>query len=113
MSDIMFNMLYALSHGIPGLVVAGVALILMFLGLIRKEASLMVIAALLTIPSTYTAGDWTSVLLLVRLIPLFSLLSAIAISKEENFLAWILPFPSFGALVYFLFNLISSGASGL
>ncbi len=112
MSDIMFNMLYALSHGIPGLVVAGVALILMFLGLIRKEASLMLIAALLTVPSTYTAGDWTSVLLLVRLIPLFSLLSALAISKEENFLAWILPFPSFGALVYFLFNLIRSGAGG-
>ena len=113
MADILFNLLFVLSHGIPGLVVAGVTLILMLLALIRKEASLMVIAAILTIPSTYTAGNWTSILFLVRLIPLFSLVSAYAISKEENFLAWIAPFPAFGGLVYFLFNLIISGMKGI
>ena len=108
---ILDSVLFGLSHGIPGLVVAGVALILMFLGLLRKEASLMVIAAFLTIPSTYTAGDWTSIRLLIRLIPLFSFVSAYAISKDENLLAWIFPLPSFGALVYFLFNIVMSGLS--
>lgn len=112
MSAMLLYVLYVLSHDIPGLVVAGVALILMLLALIRKESSLMVIAALLTIPFTYEAGDWTSIRLLVRLIPLSAFLSAFAISKEENFLAWIAPFPAFGALVYFLFNLIMSDVGG-
>ena len=107
--DILVNILSVLSHGIPGVVVAGVALILMFLGLIRKEAVLMVIAAFLTIPCTYTAGD----LLLVRLIPIFSFASAFAISKEDNLLAWALSFPPFGALAYFLFNLILFAYRGI
>jgi hypothetical protein len=110
--DIIVNILNSLSQGVPGLVVAGLALICMFLALIRKEAGFMVAAALLTIPSTYVAGDWTSLRLLVRLIPLFSLLSAFAISQEESMLAWFLPFPAFGALVYFLFNIVRTGFSG-
>jgi hypothetical protein len=109
MMNVLINILSVFSRGVPGLVVAGVALILMIIALVRKEASLMVLAAIFTIPYTYMSGDWTGVRLFVRLIPLFPLLAAFAISKDETLLAWVAPFPAFGALVYFLYNLILSG----
>jgi hypothetical protein len=111
--DILVNLLSVLSHGIPGLVVAGVALILMFFGLIRKESSLMIIAAFLTIPVTYTAGGWNGLLLFVRLMPLSLLISAFAISRDDGVLAWAFSFPSFGALAYFLFNLVLFAYRGI
>ncbi len=55
---ILTGTLFALSPGIPGLVVAGVTMILILLGLIRKESGLMFFAAVLFIPFAYAMGAW-------------------------------------------------------
>jgi len=109
---VLTNTLIMLSSGIPGVVVAGLAIILMLLSLIRKEAGLMTLAALLTIPLAYAMGAWAGLLLVVRLLPLFPLFSAIAISQDEPLFAWILPSPAFAYLVYRVFNLIVSDFRG-
>jgi hypothetical protein len=106
--NIVIDTLILLSQGVPGIVVAGLAVILMLFGLIRKDSGTMVTSALLTILVTYLAGGWAGMLLVVRLLPLFSLLSAFAISRDEMLLAWILPLPSLGYLVYFLFSIVVS-----
>jgi hypothetical protein len=49
------------------LVVAGLAMILMLLALIRKEPNLMIFAAVLFVPFAYTMGTWTDLRLFVRL----------------------------------------------
>jgi hypothetical protein len=100
--------LFALSSGIPGLVVAGVAMILILLGLIRKESGLMFFAAVLFIPFAYAMGAWAGLLLFVRLMPLFLLGSAFAIEKDESLFAWVLPLPNAAYLIYVLFNIIAS-----
>ena len=110
--EIVINTLVFLSRGIPGLVVSGLAIILVFLALIRKDESLMITAALFAFLVTYMAGAWVGVLLVVRLMPLFLLLSAFAISRHEPVLAWILPIPTLGYLIYFVFKLVASNFSG-
>jgi hypothetical protein len=107
--DVVTNTLIILSHGIPGLVVAGVAMILILLGLIRKDAGLMIFAALLFVPFAYSMGLWAGLRLFVRLMPLFLLGSAFAINKDEPLLAWVLPIPPAAYLIYILFNIIASG----
>ena len=107
--DIVTNTLIMLAHGIPGLVVSGVALILMFLALIRKEPGLMIFAAALTLPFAYALGSWWAFGLFVRLLPLFSLGSAFAISREDPIFAWSLSAPSFGYLIYTLFKILVAG----
>jgi|JFJP01.1.fsa_nt_gi hypothetical protein len=107
--DIVTNTLIMLSHGIPGLVIAGVTLILMFLALIRKEAGLMIFAAFLTIPFAYALGSWWNFGIFVRLLPLFSLGSAFAIEKEDSIFSWALSAPSFGYLIYILFKILVAG----
>jgi hypothetical protein len=106
--DMINNTLMALSKGVPGLVVASLSLLLMLLALIRKESGFMIAAAVLIIPFSYTLGAWTGLSLVVRLLPIFPLLSAFAISREETLLAWVLPILPFFYLVYRLFNLIFS-----
>jgi len=106
--DIVTGMLSVLSNGIPGLVVAGLAMILMLLALIRKEPNLMIFAAVLFVPFAYTMGTWTDLRLFVRLMPLFLLGSAFAISRDEPLLAWVLPIPAAAYLMYVLFNIIAS-----
>lgn len=106
--DILNNTMVALSRGIPGLVVAGVILILMFLALIRKESGLMVFAAVLMIPFAYV-GAWSGFGLFVRLLPLFMLGSAFAIGRDDAIFSWALSAPSFGYLVYILFAILVSG----
>jgi hypothetical protein len=107
--DVARNMMFMLSHGIPGLVVAGVAMILILLGLIRKEEGLVIFAAFLFIPFAYAMGSWMGLGLFVRLMPLFLLASAFAISRNELLLAWILPIPPAAYLIYTLFNIVVSG----
>jgi hypothetical protein len=108
--DMVNNMLIMLASGIPGLVIAGVILILMFLALIRKEAGLMVFAALLIVPFAYALGSWFGVGLIARALPLLLLGSAFAISKEDGIFSWALSAPSFGYLIYTLFKILSAGA---
>jgi hypothetical protein len=110
--NILINTLIMLATGIPGIVVAGLAMILMMLGLIRKETSLMAIAAVLTIPVAYAMGSWSGLLLFVRLLPLFPALSAVAIDQDEPLFAWVLPLPAFVYLVYLVFNLVVSDFRG-
>jgi hypothetical protein len=104
--DIIFNLLGILSQGITGIVIAGLAMILMPLALIRKDAGLMVIVAVLMIPIAYVMGAWTGLELIVRLLPFFALSSALAISRDEFVFAWILPLPPFVYLGYYIFNLL-------
>jgi hypothetical protein len=110
--DVVINTLIYLSHGIPGLVVSGLAIILAFLALIRKDDSLMMFAALLAFPVTYVMGSWTGVLLVVRLMPLFLLASAFFISKNEPVFAWIFPVPTIGYLIYYVFTLVATNFAG-
>jgi hypothetical protein len=103
--DILTDTLIALSRGIPGLVVAGLILILMFLALIRKDSGLMISAAVLTIPFAF-AGAWWGFGLFVRLLPLFLLGSAFAISKDDPVFSWSLSVPSFGYMIYVIFRIL-------
>jgi len=107
--DVVTVTLSALSHGIPGLVVAGLTMILILLGLIRKEVGLMIFAAFLFVPFAYAMGSWGGLRLFVRLMPLFLLASAFAVNKDEPLLAWVLPIPPAAYLIYILFNIIASG----
>ena len=106
--DILTNTMIELSRGIPGLVVAGVTLIVMFLALIRKDSALMTLAAALTIPFAYM-GAWTGFGLFVRLLPLFSLGSAFAIGRDDPIFSWSLSMPTFGYMVYIIFRILVSG----
>ncbi len=110
--DIVINTLVYLSDGIPGLVISGLAIILAFLALIRRDDSLMMFAALLALPVTYVTGSWTGVLLVVRLMPLFLLASAFFISKSEPVFAWIFPIPTIGYLIYYAFTLVATNFAG-
>jgi hypothetical protein len=107
--DLVTNALIALSNGIPGMVVAGVTMILMLLALIRKDPGLMVAAALLVIPFAFARGAWTGFPLFVRLLPLFSLGSAFFVGKDDPVFAWSLPMPVFGYLIYVLFIILAAG----
>ena len=89
--DLVTNVMLALSSGIPGLVVAGVTMILMLLALIRKDAGLMVVAALLIIPFAFARGAWTGFPLFVRLLPLFSLGSALFIGRDDQLFSIVKP----------------------
>ena len=106
--DVVNDTLIMLSHEIPGLIVAGTAMISMLFGLIRKESGLMIFAAFLTIPFAYAMGAWSGFGLFVRLLPLFSLGSAFAIDKDDFIFAWALPMPAFGYFIYILFKIISA-----
>jgi hypothetical protein len=108
MINVLAEILDGLSHGTPGLVVASLTLICMLLALIRKDAGLMVTTAFLFIPFSYALGAWSGVYILVRLMPIFPLLAAFAISRDETLLAWVLPLLPFGYLVYLLFSLVVS-----
>ena len=110
--DIVINTLVYLSNGIPGLVVSGLAIILAFLALIRRDDSLMMFAALLALPVTYVTGSWAGVLLVVRLMPLFLLASSFFISKSEPVFAWIFPIPTIGYLIYYVFTLVATNFAG-
>lgn len=113
MADVVVNLLIMLARGIPGVVVAGIALILMILALVRKDASLMLSAALFAIPSTYVFGAWAGFLLVIRLAPLFVLASAFFISRDEPIFAWVFPMPVFAFLIYYLIMLVASGFVGV
>ncbi|MFN8383119.1 MAG: hypothetical protein U0V02_14335 [Anaerolineales bacterium] len=110
--DVVINTLVYLSNGIPGLVISGLSIIFAFLALIRKDESMMVMAALFAFPVTYVAGAWVGILLVVRLMPLFLLLSAFFISRHEPVFAWILPVPTLGYLIYFVFRLVATNFGG-
>jgi hypothetical protein len=106
--EVVTTILTELSKGVPGLIVASLTLICMLLALIRKDAGLMVTAAFLFLPFSYAIGAWSGLLIIVRLMPIFPLLAAFAISRDETLLAWVLPLLPFGYLVYLLFSLIFS-----
>lgn len=107
MMEIVIGLFRTLSEGVPGIMVAGLVMILMLFALIREEASVMTAAAILTIPLTFLAGGWWGFPLFVRLLPLFQLASAYSISRNDPVFAWILPMPPLGYLIFFLFNLVA------
>lgn len=109
-TSILIGMITTLSEGTTGLFVSMLAVLLMFIALIKKdEASwLMVIAALLTVPSTYMLGAWTGVLLMVRLMPLLQLISAYAISKDEMLFAWFFSIVPFALHIYVIYKYVIS-----
>jgi hypothetical protein len=111
--EIVTNVLIILANGIPGLVVAGLAMVLMLLALIRKEAGWMVFAAILIVPFAYAGGGTTIFGWFVRLMPLLPLGSAFAISKDDPIFAWALPLFPFGYLIYVLFQILTGGFTGI
>jgi len=111
--NVVLNILASLAHGIPGLVVGGLSIIFIMLGLIRKDAGMVLIAAILTIPITYLSGGWTGLLLLVRLLPLFVFVSAYLVNIDEMILGWVFPAPAFGYIIYILFNILVSDFRGV
>lgn len=111
--DLVVYFLVMLARGIPGVVVAGISLILMIFALVRKEPSVMVFAALFALPATYVTGEWAGFLLAVRLMPLLLLGSAFFISRDEPIFAWIFPVPVFGFLVYYIIMLMARGFVGV
>ncbi len=108
--ELVNSVLIALSNGIPGMVIAGVTMILMLLALIRKDPGLMVAAALLLIPFAFARGAWTGFPLFVRLLPLFALGSSFFIGRDDPVFAWSLPMPAFGYLIYIIFKILAAGA---
>jgi len=100
------SVMRTMSDGVPGVVFAGVAIIIMFIGLVMQQSSLMMIAAILTFPFTYTMGGGSGIFLAIRFLPLLQLGSAFAISKKEMMIAWVAPIIPFLLLVSFLFKVI-------
>jgi len=99
------SIMTTLSQGGIGVLVTGFALVCMALALIRMSSAWMVAAALLTVPYTYMAGDWSGVLLLVRFLPLTQLLAAYVIDKEETLLTWVFAAPTLLMLGYSLYDI--------
>jgi hypothetical protein len=88
----MFNYVMSVfSHGVPGVVISGLAIVLMVIALVIQSEWLMVFAALCTFPITYSMSSWSGILLAVRLLPILQLGSAFAISKREMLIAWVAP----------------------
>lgn len=106
--EVIIVLFRTLSEGIPGIMVAGLAMILMLFALVNEEAAAMIAAAFLTIPLTFLEGGWWGFPLFIRLIPLFQLASAYFISRGDPVFAWIFPMPSIGYLIIFLYNLVAS-----
>ena len=105
----MFNIdyvMYLFSHDVPGVVLAGVAIVLMIIALVIQNSALMVIAAILTFPFTYTMSSWKGIFIAVRLLPLLQLLSAYCISKKEMLIAWVAPILPFFVLVANLLRVV-------
>lgn len=102
------TLMEALSQGALGVVIVGVALAFMILALVKMHSGWMIAAAVLTIPYTYTAGDWSGILLLVRLLPLTQFLTAYIIDREEAFLARIFSVPAILMLAYSFYDIIAS-----
>jgi len=111
--NIVLGTLASLSQGVVGIIVGGLSVIFIMLGLLRKDAALVLIAALLTIPITYFAGGWAGLPLLVRLLPLFVFVSAYLVNIDEMILAWVFPAPTFGYIIYILFNILVSDFRGI
>jgi len=105
------SVMETLSQGGTGVVVSGLALVFMALALIKMSPEWMIAAAFLTVPSTYLAGDWSGILLLVRLLPLTQLLAAVVINKEETLLAWVCAAPTLFALGYSLYDITINQAA--
>lgn len=89
--NLLDSVMIMLSQGVVGVVVAGIAIVLMIIALVTQESWIMVAAALFTLPFTYVLGAWTGILLAVRLLPLLQLVSAYALGKREMMLAVIFP----------------------
>jgi hypothetical protein len=104
--DVIISTLNLLSTGIPGVILAGGTILLMVLALVRRESWLMVLAALFLVPIAYAGGAWTGFLIVIRLLPVFLLLSAVAINADETLFAWLLPLFPLAYIGYFIFNLL-------
>lgn len=111
--DIVTYTLNFLAYGIPGMVVAGLAMVLMLYALIKREAGWMVFAAILLIPFAYTRGGITVFGWVVRSLPILLMGSAFAISKEDPIFSWALSLLPFIYLIYVLFLILSSGFTGI
>jgi hypothetical protein len=95
-----------LSNGVPGVVFAGAAIVLMLIGLVIENSVFMVIGAILTFPFTYTMGGSRGVSLVIRFLPLLQLGAAFAISKREMLIAWVAPILPFLLLLAYLLRVI-------
>ncbi len=102
------SMMAVLSQGSIGVVVAGLAIVLMIIALVMQEPLPMVLAAICTIPFTYTSGGWSGILLAVRLLPLLLFGSAYAIDKREMLIAWVLPILPFILVLSFLIKIVAA-----
>ena len=98
--------MYLFSHDVPGVVLAGVAIILMVIALVIQNPALMLMAAVLTFPFTYTMGSWRGIYIAVRLLPLLQLISAYCISKKEMLIAIITPILPFFVLAATLLKVV-------
>jgi hypothetical protein len=111
--DVVTNTLVFLAYGIPGMVVAGLAMVLMLFALIKKDAGWMFFAAILLIPFAYTRGGVTAFGWAVRSLPILLMGSAFAISKDDPIFSWALSLLPFIYLIYVLFLILSSGFTGI
>ena len=102
----ILSILETLSSGITGIVIAGLSIVLMVLALIRRDSGMMVLAGFMIIPLAYISGSWVGWGLAIRLLPLFTFVSAYFISASEMVLAWAVPVPAFGYVAYYVFTLI-------
>jgi hypothetical protein len=83
--------MHVFSNGVPGVVLSGIAIILVVIALVIQEPWVMVLSALLTFPFTYSMGGPKGMFLAIRFLPLLQLGSAFAISKKEMLIAIVAP----------------------
>jgi hypothetical protein len=110
--DAVIGTLNMLAYGIPGVVLAGATMLLMVLALVRRESGMMALTALLLVPIAYAAGGWSGFSIVIRLLPVFPLLSAVAIGSDETLFAWLLPLFPFAYLGFYIFTLLIADFSG-
>lgn len=93
MAEFFLTIIYTLSNGIPGLVIAGIAFGVVVLGLIRGNAGMVLGGGLMMIPITYVTGGSSGWLLGIRLLPLLTFVAAYLVSIEEMLIAWVVAIP--------------------
>jgi hypothetical protein len=110
--NIVVDTIVMLGRGIPGLVTAGLAAMLVLLALVRREPGMMVLAVLLCIPSIrFQLMDWLPVV--YPFAAAFPFIVAYAIGQDDPIFMWGLAIPPFLFLAYFVFNLVVKNFAGV
>ena len=100
MLDFLLNLLV----GWPAITVT---IILVVIGLIRRDYRFLIWAAILAFPYSWYLSGFPAVRSLIFLLPLFPFASAYALYRDHEMFAWILAIPFFLAILLLFFVILA------